>query len=322
MRDDIPSRLALALGRREGLLGELGGDTDALRLVHGSADGFEGLTADRLGSVVLVERHRRDAPAERLIEALAERFDDAPVFLKERWSREAGDLAGRQVGGPPIDPDEVIARERGLSFAVRLVAGEHVGLFLDSRPARALVRRLAGGRRVLNLFSYTGGFGVAAASGGARATTNVDSKRSAHAAARRNYELNGSPAETRTFMRDDVIRFLNRAAKGSGRYDLVVLDPPPRFDRAGGKTYDAREGYGRLVMRCLKVIEAGGLLLAGSNALAGDELERVVVEASAETESAVEATERVGPGPDFPPAPERPTCAFVLVRVARPGTGR
>jgi 23S rRNA (cytosine1962-C5)-methyltransferase len=324
MNDPFTQRLERALARRDRLAAQLGDDTDCLRLVHGSGDGFEGLTADRWGRAILVERHARGAPAEQLVAELTPFFPDALIFLKERWSRDPVELAGRQVVGPPAGADELVVHEAGLSFAVHLVAGEHVGLFLDSRPARALVRRLAAGRRVLNLFSYSGGFGVAAASGGARSTTNVDSKRSAHDAAHRNYDLNHLPVDTRTFLKDDAIRHLNRAARGAGRYDLVVLDPPPRFDRAGGKTYDARSGYDRLVVRGLKVIARAGLLLAGSNAFGDDTaaLERVVIEAAGEIGAQIEVLERVGPGADFPRAPERPTGVYALVRVARPGTGR
>jgi 23S rRNA (cytosine1962-C5)-methyltransferase len=313
-----------ALKRRADLVRELGGETDAWRLVHGSGDDLEGLTVDRLGQAILVERHLRGAPAERAVAELEKRFRATPIFLKERWSRDPVDLAGRQIAGPPGAPDEITVQEHGLGFHVRLAAGEHVGLFLDARPIRALLGRIAEGRRVLNLFSYSAGFGVAAASGGARSTTNVDNKRSALSIAQRNYELNALPVDTRTFLRDDAIRFLVRAAKGAGRYDLAVIDPPPRFERAGGKVYDALEGYGRLVTRCLNVIEPGGMMLAGSNAFGHDfaELERIAIEASASVGAHLEIVERLGPGPDFPTAPERPVGLFVLVRVARPGTGR
>jgi len=322
MGEDVAARLAAALGRRAGLVRELGDGTDAWRMVHSGADRLEGLTADRLGPAILVERHHRAAPAEELVAALARAFAAAPIFLKERWSRDPRELAGRQVGGPGPHPCEIVVRELGARFSVRLTAGEHIGLFLDSRPARALVRELAAGRRVLNVFAYTGGFGVAAARGGARSTTNVDAKRSALAAARRNYELNALSTDTRTFLRDDAIRFLVRAARGAGRYDLVVLDPPPRFDRAGGRTYDAREGYGRLVARCARLVDEGGLLLLGSNAITGDELERIAAEACGAGGSAVKVVSRIGPGADFPPTSERPACVFALVRVARRGTGR
>lgn len=324
MVGQVATRVAQALDRRSELLRELEGDTDAWRIVHGSGDGLEGLTADRLGRAILVERFRRDAPAEQLSAELHRRFGALPVFLKERWSRDPVDLAGCQVQGPRLEIEELVVREQGSSFAVRLTAGEHIGLFLDARPARALVRQRAAGSRVLNLFSYTGGFGVAAAQGGARSTTNVDAKRSALDGARRNYELNDLASDTRTFLRDDVIRHLTRAARGAGRYDLVVLDPPPRFRRSGGRPYDTKEGYGRLVARCLRVIEPGGMLLAGSNVYGGavERLTQIVTETARAVDAAVEVVDRALPGPDFPPAAERPTCVFALLRVARPGTGR
>jgi 23S rRNA (cytosine1962-C5)-methyltransferase len=314
MTSSVPQLLDRAFERRRELVAELERDTDAWRIVHGSADGLDGLTVDRLGPAVLVERHRRDAAAEPLVDALDRRLGSGvPVFLKERWSSDPRELAGNQVRGPEIGAG-IAVRERGIVFVVHLTAGEHVGLFLDARPARELVRARAGEQRVLNLFSYTGGFGVVAAAGGARSTTNVDAKRSALEAARRNYELNRLAADTRTFLRDDAIRFLTRAAKGAGRYDLVVLDPPPRFERAGGKTFDTRNRYGRLVARCLAVLDDGGLLLAGANFLGHgfDELECAVLDAARESGRGVGVVERIGPDADFPPAPERPVGRYLL----------
>lgn len=320
MTDQIAELVDRALERRIDLSGELGAQNDSWRLIHGSADGLDGLTVDKLGRAILIERHQRGAPAEQLIVELVRRYGDVnPIYLKERWSGDSAALAGRQVGGPFSSGDEVVVREQGLNFAVQLTSGEHVGLFLDSRRARQSVRALSSGRRVLNLFSYTAAFGVAAAAGGARSTTNVDIKRSALAVGRRNYELNRLAVDSRTFLRDDAIRFLARSAKGAARFDLVVLDPPPRFNRSRNRVYDARVNYGSLAGRCFKVLEHDGVLLAGSNALnsEGAKLERVLLETARSTGERVEVLGCIGPGTDFPPAPERPVGWFVLVRVSR-----
>jgi hypothetical protein len=206
-----------------------GGCTTCFRLVHGTGDGFDGLTADFLGlsfvssegaetsaaagvgvARVLVEAHHRWAEPEPLVAALrsaAAAVDGAlasmlrrcggggggagrlAIWLKQRWaadSRQSGTLlaadgsglaqggtrsggGGGVSGGQPQKPEEevalgvegrlsteVVCQEHGLSFALSLCKGEHIGLFLDSRPARAAVRRLAHGRRVLNLFAFTG----------------------------------------------------------------------------------------------------------------------------------------------------------------------
>ena len=220
-----PLSLDTALARRAELLARP--DTDAVRLLHGRADGAPGVTVDRLGPALLIERHVQGAAAEPLVGALASRFGvDTPIFLKERWSREREPRAGRQVFGPELDPD-IEVREDGLRYRVRLAHEEHVGLFLDAREARRVVRAQAAGRRVLNLFAYTCSLGVAAAAGGARSTTNVDAMRSALALGQENYGRNGLPSDSRSFLRNDVFQHLARAVRGRGRYDLVILDPPP-----------------------------------------------------------------------------------------------
>lgn len=312
---DALQLLEAALERRRELAAELDDPLACYRLVHTDSDGFTGLTVDRYGPALLVEQHRDGVEAERLINALATRFgEDRAIFYKRRDSREEVERTGGQVRGKLCEP-ELEVRETGLRFAVHLTRGEHTGLFLDSRPVRAQVGRLAENRRALNLFSYTGGFGLAAALGGARSTTNVDIKRSALELARRNYALNAAPVDSRTFLKSDVVPFLNRVARGRARYDLVIVDPPPRFRRPGGRKFDAKEGYGRLVARCLKVIEPKGMLLAGLNARAVDDegFERHLDEAASSTGIALEILERIEPGVDFPKAASGgPRARFAL----------
>lgn len=311
---EVVDLLEAALLRRASLLEEIDRDEGCLRLVHADGDGLDGLTVDRYGPALLVEQHRREAPPEPLVEALTARFGEArPIFLKRRCSARERALSGSQVRGEPWS-GELVVVEDGLRFAVELARGEHTGLFLDGRPARRAVERLAEGRRVLNLFAYTGGFGLAAVAGGARSTTNVDNKRTALERARGNYQLNGASVDTRTFLEDDALRFLNRSARGRGRWDLVVVDPPPRFRRPGGRRFDARRGFAHLVARCLAVLDPGGLLLVGLNARTVDDdtFEALVTEGGAEASRRLTSLESIGPGPDFPPARYRPTARFLL----------
>ncbi|MDD5306530.1 MAG: class I SAM-dependent methyltransferase [Deltaproteobacteria bacterium] len=315
-RSAAASALGLSLARREGAGLGVENGSDAVRLVHGAADGFAGLTADRLGPAVLVERHDPAADAEGIIEALARRFGaQEPIFLKERWSKERADRAGGQVRGAACPPD-ILVPEQGLVFGVSLAHEEHIGLFLDARPARALVRRVAEGRRVLNLFSYTGTLGAAAAVGGALSSTNVDVMRSALATARDNYARNGLAADTRTFLRCDVFQHLARAARSEARCDLIVVDPPPRAARPGRRGFDARTGYGRLLARCLKVLAPNGLILAGTNLKGGgfEELEDPLAQGARLAGRNVEIVERVPAGPDFPQPSDRPAARFVLAQ--------
>lgn len=316
MTRPVADRLAAALDQREALLCDLP-DTDALRLVHSEADGFPGVTVDRLGPALLVERHREGAEVDALLDALVACFGEPQaVFLKERWSRDKRARSGRQVRGAPCD-DTLIVSELGLRFRVRLRDDEHVGLFLDGRPARQRVRALAPELRVLNLFAYTGGFGIAAAAGGACSTTNVDSKRSAIEHARDNYALNDLPSNSRSFLRDDVVRYLTRAAKGRGRYDLIVLDPPPNSRGPGGRKLDAAAGYPRLAARCLGLLDPGGYLLAGLNARFVDDagFDALLAEASEIAGCATTRLDTLGPGPYFPPSSDRPAARFALLRL-------
>jgi 23S rRNA (cytosine1962-C5)-methyltransferase len=239
---------------------------------------------------------------------------DAAIFLKERWSRERADRAGRQVAGAPAPP-EVEVREAGLRYGLRLCNEEHVDLFLDARDARAAVRERAAGRRTLNLFAYTGAFGVAAAAGGARATTNVDLMRGALAVARANYERNGLPHDPRTFLRDDAFLYLKRAAKGRGRYDLAVLDPPPSSVSRKGRGFQAARDLPDFVRRCALVLDPGALLVVGLNdRRVADAEVPALVRAGLGAAGREVAAEGLIPTPaDFPPGSDRPTARFVLV---------
>ncbi len=159
MSDNVHKLLLAALSRPERieLAGRMG--TDTWRLVNGAGDGMSGFTVDLFEGSILIEQHAEGLNPGPLIDALSHAYGlEAPIFLKERWSPSAPGWQGRQVCGPPSASDLVVS-ESDLSFTVSLCGQEHVGLFLDTRPARERVRDISSGRRVLNLFSYTGAFG-------------------------------------------------------------------------------------------------------------------------------------------------------------------
>ena len=151
------------------------------------------------------------------------------TVVERRRARRGGDGAADEraavvLGAAP--EGEIEVRENGLRFGVDLLRGQKGGLFLDQRDNRALVRTLAPGRRVLNLFGYTGGFSIYAAAGGARATVTVDAAAPAIAAARRNFERNRLATDGARFVAGDAFAFLERAARDGERFDLVISDPP------------------------------------------------------------------------------------------------
>ncbi len=254
-------------------------DTDAWRLLDGRYEGLPGWTVDRYGPAVLLQSFADGGAAEEELAGLLEELRPAAVWLKERGHPDRERRSGRLIAGshsPPRGddplagrPGRLVVREAGLLFGVDLAHGQNTGLFLDARPARRLVRSLSDGRRVLNLFSYTSAFGVAAAAGGARSVTNVDQVAGALERGRANFALNGVPADPRTHLRSEVFEFLRRAAKRGEVWDGIVVDPPPfrmRSGRGRKRGWDPERDLERLLERCLDRLAPDGWLLAISAA--------------------------------------------------------
>jgi 23S rRNA (cytosine1962-C5)-methyltransferase len=151
-----------------------------------------------------------------------------------------------------------------MRFAVALGDGLSTGLFVDQRDNRARVRALAPHKRVLNLFSYTCSFSVAAALGGAVSTLSVDLSARALERGRRNFELNGIVGEHR-FYKEDALAWLERAARRGQRFDLIVLDPPSFATVGKDRTFSVEHDYESLLERALRLLAPGGTLLAVTN---------------------------------------------------------
>jgi 23S rRNA (cytosine1962-C5)-methyltransferase len=185
----------------------------------------------------------------------------AVTSVIERGQRGEGEVARALAGDLP--GSEIEVRENGLRFGVDLARGQKGGLFLDQRDNRALVGTLARGRRVLNLFGYTGGFSIYAAAGGAAHTTTVDVAREAIHAARRNFERNRLPLESAELHAADAFTFLERAIGDRISYDLVISDPPS-FASSRRALAPGLRAYRRLHRLCASVIAPGGMMCAAS----------------------------------------------------------
>jgi len=257
----LAERVARAVARRAA--DPLLSDTDAVRLVNAEGDGLPGLVADRYGELVVVRfatagmEARRGVLAEALRAATgaAAGFErpDAAAARREGMAAHQGPLWGE----PPAAP--VAIAERGRRYLVDAVAGQKTGFYLDQRDARDLAERVARGRRVLDLFAYTGGFAVAAARGGAASLTVVDGSAEALALAARNLEPWATSLPVR-LERDDAFRFLRR---DEARYDLLVVDPPPLARRAADVERAAR-AYKDALLGTLRLAAPDALVLAFS----------------------------------------------------------
>lgn len=268
------SRLAEAAFRRSPLFAPDLPRTDGYRLLNGESDGFPGLVVDRYAGILVAKLYTPAwiphlpvvlsallavRPAERLV-----------LRLNRAMARDAACLHGLHDGqilfGPPLD-GPVVFSENGLFFEADPVAGQKTGFFLDQRDNRARVEELSRGRDVLNVFSYTGGFSVYAARGGARSVTSVDLSAPAMAGCERNFALNAEIPRVRGCPHHPVVgdafQVLSEMARSDRRFGLVVLDPP-MFAQSKAQVEPALQAYRRLTRMGLAVLESGGTLVQAS----------------------------------------------------------
>ena len=297
--------------------------TGGYRLVHAEGDGLPGLVVDRYGDVLVVQATTAGTEVARplWLPALQALLPDASILQRN-------DLASRHGEGLELEdellagarpPDRVPFRERGVTYLADLAGGQKTGFFLDQRENRHLVRGLAAGRSVLNLFSYSGAFGVAALAGGASRVTHVDVSEPALALARENHAANAQDLACVETVAADVFEDLRaRAARGE-TWDVVVTDPPA-FAKKTPDVDRACRGYKDVNRLALKLLAPGGLLLACScsGPVSADLFQKVLFAASLDAGVPVRILERRGAGPDHPVSIDCPETeylkAFLLAR--------
>ncbi len=234
------------------------------RLVHGEGDRLPGLVVDIYGQTAVMQAHSvgmhvcRETIAEELMAVMDGRI--ANVFYKSEttlpFKAGLGQENGFVCGGSKDD----IAMENGLKFHVDWLKGQKTGFFVDQRENRSLLEKYANGRRVLNMFCYTGGFSFYAMRGGAELVHSVDSSAKAIELTKANVGLNFPGDPRHEAYCDDAFKYLD----GTGqRYDLIVLDPPA-FAKHRAALKNALKGYTRLNAKALEKIQPGGILFTFS----------------------------------------------------------
>lgn len=277
-------------------------DLDVYRLFHGHHDGIPGLDVDRFAQVVLMVQ-KREFPT-RVTAAISARlgergdFDAIGLKTQERRSLDPGARDFRLLAGTaPADPI-VVVQEGRLRFATEPFHRESPGLFLDARPVRSWLLESSAERDVLNLFSHAGSLGVAAAVGGARHVTHVDSKAAPLRRARENHRLNGLPDDPRDFLQGDLYVHLPKAARAGRRFGGVILDPPPQIPRRKRRR-PVGQDYPNLIRLVAPLLAPGGWVACFFH-----RYERTRAESEAEVlECAgvpLEVSTRLESGPDFP----------------------
>jgi 23S rRNA (cytosine1962-C5)-methyltransferase len=251
------------------------------------------------GKAPLVRTLDKKEVEEEVVDALRERLaprviyfkNDIPARKLEQLSTEAETIG---EGGATA-----MVVENGLRFRIDPPSGQKTGFFLDQRDNRALARVLAGGRRTLNLFAYSGAFGVYAAAGGAQSVENVDISAAAIELARANHELNHelNRAEA-SFVVADAFQYVRQTDK---RFDLIVCDPPA-FAKSRAEVDRAARGYKDVNLFAMKLLEPRGMMMtfSCSGHMSLDLFQKVIFAAALDAGRRVSIVKRLTAGPDHP----------------------
>ena len=247
-------------------------NSTAFRLVNDGGDGLSGVRIDRFGDWAVIELAEPEAIDRRdELAQVVSRWDCRGVYVKCRPRadlrlRDSEELApAGPVFGEPA-PNTFIVNEGELRFEVSLSDGWDTGLYIDQRENRQRVLRAAKGKRVLNLFSYTCSFSVAAAMGGAETTTSVDLSRRALNRGNRNFLLNGiEPSSRHRLLRAEAVQFARRACARGDEFDLVILDPPSFATIGKGRVFRLEREWDSLIELAIRLLAKSGQCLLVSH---------------------------------------------------------
>lgn len=265
--------------------------TTAYRLLHGEGDGLPGLIVDVYAEGAAIQA--RVPGADALVPLLTE-------FLQSKGLQHLAVQTDEEqpphwaLGGT----DDLWFEENGLRFRADLMSGQKTGYFIDQRENRALVRRYARGRRVLDVFSYAGGFGLHTLAGGAERAVSIDAMEKAVALCRSNAENNGL-ADRYEAVKTDAFQYLRRLEHGT--FDLIVLDPPA-FTKSPKTVDQAARGYKDINLNALRALPSGGLLFtfSCSQHIDADLFRKIVFGAAVDAGRAVRILHQLHQPPDHP----------------------
>lgn len=309
-------QIAAAVSLRESLGLIHRPDQNSCRLIHAEGDGLPGLIADWYNGVVVLQTHSvgMSRALPEILQGLQDALGDS---LRGVYNKSEKVLAkhGQSPSQPDgwlmgeISTDTVHAMEYGMTFEVDIVQGQKTGFFLDQRENRSLLRQLSRGKKVLNVFSYTGGFSIAALQGGAEKAWSLDSSARALEVSELNAQLNGFDGSQHITIESDAVAYLK---DGVGESDIVVLDPPA-FAKSASARHAAVQGYKRINQRAMQSMKPGALLFTFSCSQAVDDrlFTNTVVAAAISAERTVKILYRLHQPPDHPVSAFHPEGAYL-----------
>jgi 23S rRNA (cytosine1962-C5)-methyltransferase len=310
-------RIRQAQELRKAILSE---ETTACRIIHAEGDFLPGLICDRYGDYLVLQLNT--AGMERFRDWICSILQDllAPRRMYDRSDPEARAQEGLPDStgpiGPDSFPDHIEIRENGVRFLVDVQRGQKTGFYLDQRDNRSVIRGLAEGKKVLNCFSYTGGFSICAFLGGAAHVTSVEASADALGLCRENLQLNNIPLDGQRLIKADVFQFLR---DDQDAYDLIILDPPA-FAKRKGQVQGAIRGYKDINLHAMKRAQKGVLILSCSCSQHIDMglFQKILSYAAADASRQIQVLGQWGAPPDHPIAIQHPEGNYlksVLLRV-------
>jgi len=289
-----------------------------LRLIYSEGDGLPGLVVDRYGNHLCVQIGTlgMDQLRPLILSVLQDRLQPLGIY-------ERSDLSSRAHEGlPPAEgilmgsvPEEIGVNLDGLEFRVRLAHGQKTGLYLDQRLNRREILPFSSGKRVLDAFCNTGGFGLYALKGGASFVLGVDLSEACVVQARAHAELNGY-AEQTEYRLENAFDLLHALDRRGEKFDLVVLDPPA-FTKSARSVAQAWRGYKEINLRALRLLSSGGILLTSSCSfhLSAEDFVAILREATVDSERSVRWVGLHGQSPDHPINPGVPETRYLKFAV-------
>lgn len=295
--------------------------TNACRVINGENDLLPGLIVDKYGDYLAVQFHNPGIERWRneIIEGLESVIEPKGIYERsdmrargiEGAEKKVGLLAGKV-------PDEMKILENGYSFIVNIKEGQKTGFFLDQRDKRMALEKYVKGKKVLNCFSYTGGFSVYALGGKAKSVVSVDASESALQMAEKNILANKLDEKKCEFILADVKQYL--ADREMGEFDVIILDPPA-FVKDRRKIHEGLQGYRKINEQALRIIPPGGLLVtcSCSTHVSLQDFRYMLTEAAGRTGRTVQIIETYTHGIDHPELAaftegEYLKCLFAVVR--------
>lgn len=291
--------------------------TTAFRVFNGEGDGIGGVTVDYFDGYYMISWYSEGIYSlrEQIITALKETTDFKAIYEKKRFDTKGKYVEQDDfVAGTPGD-FPIIVKENNMNFAIDLNDGAMTGIFLDQRDVRRAIRdNYAEGKNVLNTFSYTGAFSVAAALGGANKTTSVDLASRSLGKTIEQFSINGIDFEEQDIKVMDVFHYFKYAIRHELKFDLVVLDPPS-FARTKKMTFSTAKDYPKLLKDAIAITEKKGIIVASTNnaSFGMKKFKSFIEQAFSETKTKYKIVEQYGLPKDFRATREYPEFHYLKV---------